>query len=331
MTLVSSKLGGVNMTTLSDVAKKANVSKMTVSRVINHPEKVTDELKELVFQAMKDLNYKPNVAAKALANNRTQIIKFFILEEIDTTEPYYMNLLMGISKELDKHQYSLQLVTENSFDLGQSDGYIITGMRAEHNDWVERLEKPFVLFGENRYGYDFVDTDNTKGTEIATEHAIKEGYDKIVYVGIDVKEPFEFSREAGYINTMQRYQKVPEIVRFKNCSRYSNRYIEEEFSKYPKNTAFVCSSDRLAIGVERGLQKNEANIPEDYGVIGFDGVFLDQIAYPRLTTVKQSVFEMGAACATMLLNKIKQNGAPQGNQLFEAELIVRGSTKLKKD
>ncbi|MEG0255651.1 MAG: LacI family DNA-binding transcriptional regulator [Vagococcus sp.] len=315
------------MTTLSDVAKKANVSKMTVSRVINHPEKVTDELKELVFKAMKDLDYKPNVAAKALANNRTQVIKFFILEEIDTTEPYYMNLLMGISKELDKHQYSLQLVTENSFDVGQSDGYIITGMREEDYAWIERLERPFVLFGENRYGYDFVDTDNAKGTELSTEHAIKEGFEKIVYVGIDVKEAFEFSRESGYINTMQRYQKVPEIVRFTNGSRYSERFIEEQFARYPKKTAFVCSSDRLAIGVERGLQKVKASIPDDYGVVGFDGVFLDQIASPRLTTVKQPVFEMGAACATMLLNKIKQKGAPQGNQLFEASLIVRGSTR----
>ncbi len=129
------------MTTLNDVAKKANVSKMTVSRVINHPEKVTDELKELVFQAMKELDYKPNVAAKALANNRTQVIKFFILEELDTTEPYYMNLLMGISRELDKHQYSLQLVTENSFDVGQSDGYIITGMREEHNELKAKLKQ----------------------------------------------------------------------------------------------------------------------------------------------------------------------------------------------
>ena len=63
------------MVTLTDVAKRANVSKMTVSRVINHPEQVTDELKELVFRAMKELNYKPNVAAKALAHNRTQVIK----------------------------------------------------------------------------------------------------------------------------------------------------------------------------------------------------------------------------------------------------------------
>ncbi|MGO2099837.1 LacI family DNA-binding transcriptional regulator [Vagococcus salmoninarum] len=314
------------MVTLTDVAKKANVSKMTVSRVINHPEQVTDELKELVFQVMKDLDYKPNVAAKALANNRTQVIKLFILEEMDTTEPYYMNLLMGISKELDKHQYSLQLVTENSFDVGLSDGYIITGMRDLDYEWIGRIEKPVILFGENRYGYDFVDTDNKKGTTLATEHAIAMGYERIVFVGIDVKETFEFSREAGYINTMQKHQRVPEIVRFENRSRYAAAFIEETFRNYDKKTAFVCSSDRLALGIERGLLNNKAQIPQDYGVIGFDGVFLDQIAYPRLTTVKQSVIEMGRACGKMLLNKIDQKGAPQGNQFFEPELIIREST-----
>ena len=102
------------MPTLADVAKRANVSKMTVSRVINHPEQVTDELKELVFSAMAELDYRPNIAAKALVTNRSQIIKLFILEEIDTTEPYYMNLLMGIAKRIGKAHYSLQLVDRKS-------------------------------------------------------------------------------------------------------------------------------------------------------------------------------------------------------------------------
>ncbi|MGX7060204.1 LacI family DNA-binding transcriptional regulator [Vagococcus humatus] len=314
------------MVTLSDVAKKANVSKMTVSRVINHPEQVTDELKELVFKAMKELNYKPNVAAKALANNRTQVVKLFILEEMDTTEPYYMNLLMGISKELDKHQYSLQLVTENSFDMGISDGYIITGMRDQDYEWIGRIEKPVVLFGENRYGYDHVDTNNVKGTSLSTEHMIKQGYEHIHFIGIDVNEPFEYAREVGYINTMQKHGRVPIIHRFENRSRYASQFIAENFQDFPKKTGFVCSTDRLGIGVERGLLRKKANIPDDYGVIGFDGVFLDQIAFPRLSTVKQPVIEMGEACAKMLLNKIEQKGAPQGIRLFDPELIIRGST-----
>lgn len=317
------------MVTLSDVARKANVSNMTVSRVINHPEKVTDELKELVFQAMKDLNYKPNAAAKALVNNRTQVIKFFILEEIDTTEPYYMNLLMGISKTLDQNQYSLQLITQNSFDLGQSDGYIITGMREKHSEWIERLEKPFILFGENRYGYDYVDTDNSLGTTYATEYAIDMGYTNIVYIGIDVKESFEYSREAGYINTMQKYKMIPKIYRFDNRSRYTFDFITKNIHRFPKKTAFICSSDRLAIGIERGIQNKGEKLPDDYGIIGFDGVFLDQIAHPQLTTIKQPVIEMGMACATMILNKIKQDGAPQGNELFNPTLVIKGTTMEK--
>lgn len=315
------------MVTLADVAKKANVSKMTVSRVINNPEKVTDELKQLVFQAMKELNYKPNVAAKALANNRTHIIKLFILEEMDTTEPYYMNLLMGISKELDKHQYSLQLVTENGFDIGLCDGYIITGMRDEDYEWIHRIENPIILFGENKYGYDFVDTDNQRGTYLSTKHVLERGYEEIIYIGIDVDEPFEISREAGYLQAMREKNKKTNIVRFQNRSRYSAGYIEENFDSFEKNTAFVCSSDRLAFGVIRGLLEKEGKVPEEFGVVGFDGVFLDQIAYPRLTTVKQSVIDMGQACAKMLLKKIDEDGVSQGNNWFQPELIVRGSTR----
>lgn len=315
------------MTTLSDVAKKANVSKMTVSRVINHPEKVTDELKELVFAAMKELNYQPNIAAKALANNRTQVIKLFILEEIDTTEPYYMTLLMGMSKELDKHHYSLQLITENSLDIGQSDGNIITGMREKDYLWIDELKKPFVLFGENNKGYDFVDTDNEKGTKLSTEYVIEKGYDNIVFIGIDIEESFAKSREEGYLSVMKSHQKNPIVHRFENRSRYGAKFIEENIDNFPKKTAFVCASDRLALGIERGLLKMEKKIPEDYGVVGFDGVFLDQIAYPRLTTIKQPVMQMGAACAAMLLNKIKEQGKPQGNKWFDPELIERESTK----
>ena len=315
------------MVTLTEVAKRANVSKMTVSRVINHPEQVTDELKEAVFHAMKELNYRPNVAAKALASNRTQIIKMFILEEMDTTEPYYMNLLTGIARELDKNQYSLQLVTENSFEVGTCDGYIITGMRDEDYEWMGQIEKHVVLFGENRHGSDFVDTDNKKGTMLSTLHAIEKGYETIIFVGIDVKETFEFSREAGYINTMQKHQLLPEIVRFENRSRFSANYIESNFNKFSRNTAFVCASDRLALGIERGLLKKGAKIPDHYGVIGFDGVFLDQIAYPQLTTIKQAVIQMGEACAQMLLNKINQKGAPQGHLFFDPEIIVRESTR----
>ncbi|MFO8069867.1 MAG: LacI family DNA-binding transcriptional regulator [Alkalibacterium sp.] len=315
------------MATLTDVAKKANVSKMTVSRVINHPEQVTGELKELVYEAMRELNYRPNAAAIALANNRTQIIKLLILEEMDTTEPYYMFLLTGIANELDKYAYSLQLLTHNNVQIGDSDGFIVCGTRKEDEELIHSLDKPTVLFGQNDMGVDYIDSNNEESMARATEYAIEKGYETVVYIGIDVDEPFAHSREKGYTSVMENHGKEPHIYNLENRSRYSAAFIRENWDTFPKNTLFLCASDRLGLGVIREIKEHGGDIPNDYGIIGHDGVFLDQIAYPNLTTLKQSITEMGAACARMVLKKVKEEGKPQGNQLFETELKLGGTTR----
>lgn len=314
------------MTTLVDVAKKANVSKMTVSRVINHPDKVTDELKELVYEAMRELDYHPNIIAKALVNNSTRIIKLCILEDIDTTEPYYMNLMIGIAKTLDLHQYSLQLVTRNNFDIGNCDGYIITGMRESDVEWINNLKKPVIIFGENRYGFDYVDTDNQAGTYLMSQLALEKGYDRLIYVGIDSHEPFEYSRESGYLQQVQEQQLAPELHRFGNHSHLAEEFVEQNWDKITKNTAFICASDRLAIGVERGIIRCGGKIPEDFGVTGFDGVFLNQVASPKITTIKQSIIEMGSACGENLLDKIESN-TKQGPLLFKPKVSYGGTLR----
>ena len=163
------------MATLGDVAAKAHVSKMTVSRVINHPEKVTKELRDLVYAAMSELNYQPNFAAKALANNRTQIVKLFILERMDTVEPYYMNLLAGLADALDEKNYALQLVTKNSLDVGNCDGYVVTGMRNKDYCWLGTVEEPIVLYGENPMGFVYVATKHIFGTRPRPNYAFAFG------------------------------------------------------------------------------------------------------------------------------------------------------------
>lgn len=192
---------------------------------------------------------------------------------------------------------------------------------------LEKLDKPFVLFGENRYGFDFVDTDNQAGVKAATEYALSRLYKHIIFVGIDVKEPFEYSREAGYINTLQKNRLIPKIYRVSNHSRDSQSLIEQHWPEFKKDTCFVCASDRIAVGIVRALSQKEARIPEDFGIIGYDGVFLDQVSNPKLTTVKQPIFKMGNILADMLLQKINQSGSPQGEVLVASELIRRDTTR----
>lgn len=316
------------MTTLSDVAKEANVSKMTVSRVINHPEQVTPELRVIVEKVMKDLNYHPNSIAQALVNNRTNVVKFITLEDIDTTEPYYMNLLFGFARGLNTKQYAMQLVTDpTQIEKGHADGYLITGARNKDYDMFDKLDKPFVLFGENHRGYDFVDTDNQTAEKIATQYALDRLYKRIIFIGIDIKEPFEYSRKVGYINTLQQHQLIPQIYRVPNHSHKAQEIIHEHFKGFKKDTCFICASDRIAVGVVRQLQDEGARIPEDFGVIGFDGVFLDQVSNPKLTTIKQPIFKMGEMLASMLLQKIAQSGSPQGEIMLKPELIRRETTR----
>lgn len=313
--------------TISDVAKLAHVSKMTVSRVINHPEQVSDDLKKLVYDAMEKLNYVPNYAARALVSNRTQVIKFLILEEMDTTEPYYMNLLAGIAKELDRNYYSFQLVTRKSMDIGQCDGMIATGVRSYDYDTIlKEFSKPIILFGQSDRGYDFIDVDNEKGMRLTTRHVVSLGFEKIYFFGIDLQEPFMSARLQGYLDTVNSYGLPNYLYRMKNSSRVAERNAKEILSNWKEKCAFVCASDRIALGVIRAAQSLQLQIPDQVVVTGFDGVFLDRISSPHITTIRQPVVEMGEACARMLLKKIQEDGKAQGHRFFEPELLVRPST-----
>lgn len=318
------------MITLNDVAKKANVSKMTVSRVINHPDQVRPELRELILDVMAQLNYQPNAAARALVGRRTRVIKLTIFEDMDTTEPYYMMLLAGISNELNQHQYALQIATRNSFQNGECDGYILTGIRQTDYAWVSRLTQPVVFFGSNRQGYDYVDTDNYQAVQESTKYAVETGYTHLVFIGIAVVEPFELDRERGFREYVTTHRISAQIIRLENHSHTATAYVKAHWRNFPRNTAFVCASDRLAIGVETAIISEGGQVPTEYGVIGFDGVLLNQIATKRLTTMQQPLEAMGRAAARLLLANINHGDTPRRDQekvIINSRLSVAESTR----
>lgn len=318
------------MITLNDVAKKANVSKMTVSRVINHPDQVRPELRELILDVMAQLNYQPNAAARALVERRTRVIKLTIFEDMDTTEPYYMMLLAGISNELNQHQYALQIATRNSFQNGECDGYILTGIRQTDYAWVSRLTQPVVFFGSNRQGYDYVDTDNYQAVQESTKYAVETGYTHLVFIGIAVAEPFELDRERGFREYVTTHRISAQIIRLENHSHTATAYVKAHWRNFPRNTAFVCASDRLAIGVETAIISEGGQVPTEYGVIGFDGVLLNQIATKRLTTMQQPLEAMGRAAARLLLANINHGDTPRRDQekvIINSRLSVAESTR----
>ena len=177
-----------------------------------------------------------------------------------------------------------------------------------------------VLFGENEAGFSFVDSDNYQGIVSACKHAIEAGYQQLVYIGLELEEAFTKSREKGYIDTVTKVGQAPKIYRFDNRSSAARKFIQTQ-------NEHICATDRLALGINQGLQSIGVEVPADFGIIGYDGVFLDQVSSPKLTTMKQAIVEMGEACGELLIQKIEHNDTSQRQQRFLPQLVVRESTR----
>lgn len=313
------------MANLADVAHRAHVSKMTVSRVINHPEKVSKEVRDAVRAAIEAVGYQPNRMAQALVTNRHYVIEFLVLEDVVTVEPNYAILLLQLADLLNKKGYTLQISTKIQ-DNHQIDGVIVSGWRHADLAALEALNVPVVLYGESPldHGMAFVDSDNRLGTTLATQHLIQAGYDKIIYIGMQVDLPFMREREQGYLDTMAANKRVSRVYTVANHSHEAERLIDNLMPHLPENTGIVCATDRIALGVVRALGRNHG-IPDKYGVVGFDGVFIDQITSPQLTTIRQPFEQIAQALVDNLF--LQLNNGELGMQRLAPDLIIRDTTR----
>lgn len=313
------------MVNLADVAHRAHVSKMTVSRVINHPEKVSKEVRDAVRAAIEAVGYQPNRMAQALVTNRHYVIEFLVLEDVVTVEPNYALLLLQLADLLNKKGYTLQISTKIQ-DNHQIDGVIVSGWRHADLAALEALSVPVVLYGESPLDHDmaFVDSDNRLGTTLATQHLIQAGYDKIIYIGMQVDLPFTQEREQGYLDTMAAHKRVSRVYTVANHSHEAERLINNLRPHLPENTGIVCATDRIALGVVRALGRDNG-VPDKYGVVGFDGVFIDQITSPQLTTIRQPFTQIAQGLVDNLF--LQLNNGELGMQRLAPDLIMRDTTR----
>lgn len=289
------------MTNLNDVARNAHVSKMTVSRVINHPERVSDELKELVEKAIQDVGYEPNRMAKALVNKRHYVIRFLLLEDVTTVEPNYAKLLIHIANYLQESGYTLEISTDLAASTNNIDGMIVSGWRQVDLEGLSLVTVPIILYGvapeNSRLSY--VDVHNKQGIEMATQYMIDRGYQDIWYIGIAIDLPFAKQRALGYRSVMNKYGMSQKVF----------------------------ATDRIALGVVRSLTRIY-EVPTDFGVIGFDGVFIDQISSPQLTTIRQPLALIAKNLVKEIVNRVESD---EENTKIEVnitpELIIRDSTQ----
>lgn len=310
------------MVSLSDVARSAHVSKMTVSRVINHPEQVSLEIRTEVQQVINQLGYVQNRTGRALANHRHYNIAFILLDNVDEIEPYYAHLLIHLTDVLQAYGYTLEIRHEHNFDVTNVDGFLISGVRHSDYNALRNLSIPVVIYGSEP-GITAVDIDNTIGTQLATELLLKQSYQQILFLGMDVDEAFEKNRENGYRQAMQTAKKPIQIYKLANDEHVSREFLIG-LSLMPK-TGIVAATDRLALGALRACIYQGLSVPHDVGIVGFDGIYVHQLAEQSLTTVKQPLKAIAQQMVHLLLDEL--SGKTVQSVYIVPELLIGETTK----
>jgi len=311
---------------MKDVADKANVSVMTVSRVINNPEKVKEVTRKKVLQVMEELAFKQNVAAKALAKNQTRTIHIFIQSVLSTQDPYLMALLAGISDVLSAAYYSFLIRREWNVPY-KCDGIIaLPSSQQDIKKLKASIDEPIIVFGKTKVSVDWVDFDHYRGTYLMTKFMLEKGHKNLGFLGIETEEDFALERLNGFKDALKENNLILNRTNIKMVATHTERSGYEsalELLQQNAITGLVCSSDVLALGALTAAKSIGKVVPDDFSIGGFDGVFLDQMADPPLTTIEQPVHAIGQELARSLLIRIQHPELPLMEKVISPKLIIR--------
>jgi len=329
------------MATQKDVAKLANVSFITVSRVINNMGNVKEETRERVLAAIKELNYYPNTIAQGLNRNkvRTLAIQAPIPSDITIEETsYYRRLLIGIEKYCIKENYDILLSTQrgdiNSFDYlkpfyeRKADGIALLGAcpTIEQSEKILKDAIPCVVVGDRpgRNTIPYIDSDNFQGMYSAGVYAIERGHRNIAYITGNVMTRNATDRLSGYKASLNQagIEIRDELIYHGEFTKESGRKAFYYFRNLPNRPSIVLSStDLMAIGIYEEARRTGLRIPEDLSIIGFDGHEICSYTSPPLATFYQPLEEMGVECARILIEQIENKEKKIWKKVFPVTFI----------
>ncbi|WP_329625084.1 LacI family transcriptional regulator [Streptomyces sp. NBC_01255] len=333
--------------TLEEVAARAGVGRGTVSRVINGSPKVSEQAKAAVEQAVAELGYVPNRAARALAGSRTDAVALVIPETEARlfAEPYFLDIIRGVSTELADADKQLLLTLIRSDQERQRfeqylaaqrvDGVLLVSVHGDDPlpDQVRALGLPAVLNGRRREDerVAFVDSDNTGAGRTAVAHLAARGRRGIATITGPLDMYVARCRLDGYREGLAEAGLAPDEALVANgdfTEEGGRRAMRELLDRRPGLDAVFAASDVMAAGARGVLREAGRRVPEDVALVGVDDSAVARHMDPPLTSVRQPIEEMGRTMARLLLQEIAEPSEPdeQPRRMLPTELVVRGSS-----
>ncbi|MED4227153.1 LacI family DNA-binding transcriptional regulator [Neobacillus cucumis] len=327
--------------TMRDIAEKLGVSSVTISKALNDKEGVSDELKEKIKLVAEEMGYRFNTHAKSMKEGLSYNLGIVIQERFTgTTTSFYLQFYQLLSRVLESYHYSgilhilshddeAELVLPRIYTEKKVDGLIFLGQI--HKQYVEEIQKidipaVFLDFYTDQNEIDSVLTDNFYGVYEITNYLIRNGHQKIAFVG-DVHATSSIQdRYLGYYKSLleHRMDLNHEYVIKDRDER--GQYIELEIPN-DMPTAFVCNNDEVAYNLINELQKRGINVPEDCSVVGFDNSIFATLTEPPLTTVAVDMEEMSKVSVEFIMEKLKDPNKKYGRTFIKGNIIYRDSVK----
>lgn len=327
------------MVKMIDVAKVANVSSATVSRVLRNPETVKETTRKKVLDVIQELNYQPNILARNLRRNETNTILVVVPNILNTV---FSGIIEGIEAEAAGNGYRVLLANtnnnvENEFGLiellkqKQTDGMILFSAKMESQVLLDLSENyPIVLTTAYIDGLKVptVSIDNISSSRRAVEHLIKLGHTRIAHIS----GPIEFSssrdRYKGYQqamihNDLEIDSLLVQEGDFSLESGY-NQMMKFLAMENPPSAIFS-ANDEMAMGVVKAAKEHGIQVPDEIAVVGFDNISFSSIFEPSLTTISQPLYKMGQLSMKLLMQQIKGVPLDKTQYILDSELIVRES------
>ena len=325
--------------TIHDVARRAGVSKSLVSLALRGSPRVSDASRTAILAAVAELGYRPNAAARSLADRRSRTIGVLVL---DLHNPVFAEILDGIQTQVRGHGYSTMLVSgdaEPERELAelekllefQVEGLVLVSHRLSPTN-LRRFasEVPAVVVSRDDVHGPHIDTvsnDDVAGATLAVQHLIGLGHERITHLsGGD--NPAASAREQGYRSTMKAagLTRAIRVVPggLTDTAGYSAALTALAHRSAP--TALFVANDIAALGAIAAAQDSGRAVPRDISVVGYDGIALGALPTLSLTTVAQPLAHMGALAGQRLFERIANPTERAHHLRVESSLLVRGST-----
>ncbi|MGD6856621.1 LacI family DNA-binding transcriptional regulator [Bacillus infantis] len=330
--------------TISDVAKKASVSKSTVSRIINgNHEQNTQETVNKVLKVIEELDYKPNALARSLKSTKTNVIGI-ILSKLQNQ--FWSSVLEGVEDTCRSYGYNLMICNSNedgqleeehirSLQMHQLDGLIINPTLKNKLLYKKLSDNkfPFILMNRKLYDQDvhMVTVDNIKGARVAIEHLIQTGRRKIaifLYPPAEISprlERLEGYKQALINNGIKVNQSLIQIVGEE--AGEVEEAVKRLLNSPDRPDAIFSTNNMMTLSILEGIKSQQIMVPQDLGLIGYDETVWAKHLNPPLTTVNQPSYEMGTIAAKKLIYLIegKEDQMAEKVVSLEPNLIIRKS------